>query len=314
MNKMRWVAAWIGLYWALIAWLGELRSDHFLIGGVILLLNYSGRYARRILSFIFPVLLTGIVYDSQRYFSDYLRGRVRVREPYLFDKFLFGIPTSGGVLTPNEWFQLHTHPILDALTGLAYLTFVVIFIATAAYFYFRLAKVGTQQCTPAEIQQERSGMMWSFFWLNFLGYSTYYWYPAAPPWYVALHGLGPADLTALPNVAGCARFDELIGFPVFGQMYARSADVFGAIPSLHIAYPLLTVWYAFRFGALRWFSVGHFLLMCFAAVYLNHHYILDIIWGAVYALVVPYVLVTMRRGFMAKKSTNSATPQFFPLS
>jgi len=50
----------------------------------------------------------------------------------------------------------------------------------------------------------------------------------------------------------------------------------------------MAVYYAFRFGALKKFTVAFYLLMCFSAVYLNHHYILDIIWGSVYAVVVAF--------------------------
>jgi membrane-associated phospholipid phosphatase len=44
------------------------------------------------------------------------------------------------------------------------------------------------------------------------------------------------------------------------------------------------VYYAFRFGTLRAFSTVFYFFMCFSAVYLNHHYILDVIWGSVYAI------------------------------
>jgi membrane-associated phospholipid phosphatase len=53
-----------------------------------------------------------------------------------------------------------------------------------------------------------------------------------------------------------------------------------------VAYPLQAVFYAFRYGALRGFTLLFYLVMCFSAVYLNHHYILDILWGSVYALLV----------------------------
>ena len=118
--------------------------------------------------------------------------------------------------------------------------------------------------------------MWAFFFVNILGYSTYYWYAAAPPWYVASYGLGPADLSVQASAAGCLRFDELLGTHFFTGMYGRAADVFGAVPSLHVAYPLQSVYYAFRYGSLRIFSILFYLSMCFSAVYLNHHYIIDI--------------------------------------
>lgn len=103
-----------------------------------------------------------------------------------------------------------------------------------------------------------------------------------------MYGLGPAKLDVLANVAGCGRFDSLIGFPLFAGWYGKSADVHGAIPSLHIAYPLMAVYYAFRFGALKKLTFGFYFLMCFSAVYLNHHYLLDIIWGSIYAIVVAF--------------------------
>ena len=73
---------------------------------------------------------------------------------------------------------------------------------------------------------------------------------------------------------------------MFAEFYGRSVDPCGAIPSLHVAYPLLAVYYAFQFGAGRALSVAVFLITCFSAVYLNHHYVIDLIAGSAYALVV----------------------------
>ena len=139
-----------------------------------------------------------------------------------------------------------------------------------------------------EIAKRAPRVNWAFYWLNVIGYTTYYWYPAAPPWYVSIYGLGPANLAARPNPAGAIRFDQVLGTHFFSEMYGRSADVFGAIPSLHIAYPLLAVYYAFQFGSMRAFSVFFYVIMCFSAVYLNHHYILDILWGSTYALLIAF--------------------------
>jgi membrane-associated phospholipid phosphatase len=133
-------------------------------------------------------------------------------------------------------------------------------------------------------------MMWAFFWVNIIGYSTYYWYAAAPPWYVAKYGLGPANLSVRPSQAGCVRFDHMLGTHFFSDFYGKSADVFGAIPSLHISYPLIAAIFAFRFGALRIPTVAFWLLMCFSAIYLDHHFVLDILWGTVYSIIIAAVL------------------------
>jgi hypothetical protein len=267
--------AWIAGYWGVLAFLGGLNGDTWAIGGGILLLSYAGEKPRAFLKAILPMLITVMIYDSMRYYSDLIRDPyIRVREPYDFDKRFFGISTSQGILTPNEWWQIHTHWTLDLLTGFFYLAFVAIFMGMGVYYRF---------WGGPEAARSSERMMWAFFWTNMLGYSTYYWYPAAPPWYVAAHGLGPADLSVGASAAGCLRFDELLGTQFFTGMYGKSADVFGAIPSLHVAYPLLAMLHAFELRSLRIFGTFFYLVMCFAAVYLNHHYILDVIWGTAYA-------------------------------
>jgi membrane-associated phospholipid phosphatase len=159
--------------------------------------------------------------------------------------------------------------------------FFALFIVIAAYFQFSAA-----WRLPPAAGRVRYAPSWAFFWVNMLGYSTYYWYPAAPPWYVATYGFGPPRMDVAASAAGGVRFDQILGTHFFTAMYGRAADVFGAIPSLHVAYPLLAVYFAHRFGALRTLCWGFYVVMCFSAVYLNHHYVLDVIWGSAYALLV----------------------------
>jgi membrane-associated phospholipid phosphatase len=284
------VAGW----WLALRAMGGLNSDHLTLGAAILALAYLGRATESLLKLFLPAILTVIIYDSMRWYSDLIRASyIRVQEPYHFDQFFFGITTPEGILTPNEWFQKNTHWFLDLITGFFYIAFVGIFMLIGVYFRFllpRLAAKARDGLSPDWIRSRAQSMFWAFFWLNMLGYSTYYWYPAAPPWYVSLYGLGPANLSALPNPAGCLRFDQLLGTHLFTDMYGKSADVFGAVPSLHVAYPLLTVLFAFELRSLRAFAMFFYLMMCFSAVYLNHHYILDLIWGSAYTVLVYVVM------------------------
>lgn len=278
------------LYWGLLSSLNGLRDDLVVCSLLPVILFYLGPSVRPFYQFLLPLFLVSILYDSQRYFADTIRGPIHVTEPYEFDKTFFGVKTEAGILTPNEWWQKHTHPLLDFFTGLAYIIFIPVYIFVAGLFRFWFSRVGTKFAHPRSLLLRSPQIMWGFLWVNLLGWSTYYWYAASPPWYVELYGFGPARTDVLANLAGCARFDQLIGMPFFENWYGRSADVHGAIPSLHIAYPLMSVYYAFRFGALRLFTTAFFLLMCFSAVYLNHHYILDILWGSAYALLVSFAL------------------------
>ncbi len=98
------------------------------------------------------------------------------------------------------------------------------------------------------------------------------------------YGLGPAILSAAPEAAGAARFDALLGVRWFAGYYGRNANVFGAIPSLHVGQTFLAVLYAWQFRSLRGFTTGFWLLVFFASVYLNHHYVIDGLVGMVFAL------------------------------
>src|SRR5262245_25999080 len=102
--------------WLSLWKLGGLRGDHFFLGFGVLILGYGGRRANELFKFLLPLILTAIVYDTQRYYADAIRGRIRVSEPYFFDLKFFGIHTPQGIKTPNEWLQLHTHPALDFIT------------------------------------------------------------------------------------------------------------------------------------------------------------------------------------------------------
>lgn len=266
-------------YWALYAFHSGLLAEHFFLGVLALALAYSPLQFSKWKSLFLPLVFTVIVYDSQRLYSDFLRGPIHVLEPYTFDLNVFGISDSGSLFTPNEWLQKRTTPFLDFFTGFAYLFFIPEFFLVAGYFLF------SKHEKTIRLARE---MTWGFFWLNVLGYSTYYWYAAAPPWYVSDYGLVLADLNVRANLAGCARFDEILGIPIFKTWYGNSADVFGSIPSLHVAYPFLALIYSFKVRRLRVWSTFFYLWVAFAAVYLNHHYILDVLWGTAYAALIGF--------------------------
>lgn len=280
---------WAGtiVYWVVLGMLNSLRPEHFALAILMAALAYGGRTASKVLTFLFPVYLTGVVYDSQRFYSDYIRGEIHVAFPYEFDKRVFGITYQGVRLTPNEFLQHFIHPALDLVTGFFYLFFIAIYVATSAYQTFWLPTHAKDPVIRRQSSRFAPYTSWAFFHVNWIGYTTYYWFPAAPPWYVTLHGTGePAKLDTLPNPAGAIRFDEILGTHFFTGMYGRSADVFGAIPSLHVAYPLMAFFFALQIGNLRVFTLLFYLIMCFSAVYLNHHYVIDILWGSAYTVIV----------------------------
>jgi len=292
--RRRLLAPAVGLgYIALIALLGGLRSDHVFVG-LLGLLDLYNEKTRLFLREFLPFIATGAIYDSMRYFYwPAIAGRVHVAEPYLLERSWFGI----GGRTPNEWFLEHHWPALDLACGFAYLVYVGEYLTVAVLFFLlrRFEPVRT--------------LAWGFLVVNLLGFATYFIYPAAPPWYVAEYGFGPARLDVHSAPAAASRFDELLGTHFFDQIYGRGIDVYGAIPSLHVAYPLMAAWVLFRHRELRWAripAVLFFLLMCLSAVYLQHHYVIDVQLGIAYAIVA-LVLVARVPALFAHRSAARAS-------
>jgi hypothetical protein len=278
-------AVGVFLYWATVLGLGGFRADHLAVGVLVLALAYGlGARGRWIGALLLPIVLTGVAYDAQRYLHRVVRGTVRVAEPYLWEKSLFGIPGPQGVQTLNEWFRARPVPSLDVVTGVVYLGFIPIFILTVFYFAQVGAKHGTTSRSAAYVEHRVLRMPWSLFWVSCAAFLTHALIPTAPPWYVAEFGLGPALLDTPPDPAGAARFDTALGGSYFSSFYGKSVNTFGAVPSLHVAWPALAVYWSFRFGALRIASVVFLVLLCVAAVYLDHHYIVDVVAGVAYAL------------------------------
>src|SRR3954467_11681129 len=92
----------------------------------------------------------------------------------------------------------------------------------------------------------------AFLVVNVLGFITYFVYPVAPPWYVAQYGLGPARVDIHPDAAAAAPLAQFLGPPFFDEMCGGGGGVYGPLPSLHVAYPLVAIAAAFREPLLRW--------------------------------------------------------------
>jgi hypothetical protein len=284
MKRRLWPIALGVAYIAAIYFFGGLKARHVMMGSLCLLDAYNER-TRSFLKYFFPFMFTGIVYDSMRYYYWWgIEGHIHVVEPYNWEKALFGISSGGKVLTPNEFFDLHRFTIADFFCGLAYLIFVGWYLGAGFLLYFfRRYKVLT-------------ALGWTFFLVNVMGFATYYIYPAAPPWYVTMYGFGPAKMFISATPSAASRFDALLGTHFFDAMYGNSVDVYGAFPSLHVAYPLLVAWSALVTRRFRAPAVAFYFLMCFSAIYLQHHYILDIILGTLYSLFALLVVRTIQEG------------------
>lgn len=252
------------------------RSEHILLCATFLLLFIPCQSSRKLVVALLPFFIFGISYDWMNLLPNYEVNPVDVEGLYTTEKRLFGITVAEGtVLTPNEYFALHHCSVMDFMSGIFYLCWVPLPIIFGIWLYFK--------------GERRAYLHFAivFLLVNLIGFAFYYIHPAAPPWYVAMHGMEAIPGTP-GEVAGLGRFDEMTGLNIFHLLYSRNANVFAALPSLHSAYTLVALIYAIRFKAPRlWIillavvTLGIWL----TAVYSSHHYIIDVMCGIICALV-----------------------------
>lgn len=251
------------------------RPEHIVLALLIAALFFAAPASRRLIVALAPFFIFGISYDWMNLCPNYKVNPVDVAGLYNAEKLLFGIPTDRwGILTPNEFFALHTSPVMDFLAGVFYLCWVPVPVLFGLWLYFKGERTAYLHFAVV------------FLLVNLLGFAVYYIHPAAPPWYVALHGFEAVPGTP-GDVAGLGAFDRMTGLGIFDGLYARNSNVFAAVPSLHSAYTLVAFIYAMR-SRVGWvwrtllavITLGIWL----TAVYTSHHYIIDVTGGILCAV------------------------------
>jgi len=213
-----------------------------------------------------PFLGVAVLFENFALLARF-RGSIHVGDLYRAELRLFGVEGQ----TLPEYFAAHNHPLIDVLAGIGYAGYLPVVILAAVVLFFT--------DTP---QMQR--LSWAFFVAYAIGFVIWIAYPAAPPWYVMDHGLGPVKLDVPASAAGALRVDQLLGVDLFSNIYARNTNTFGAMPSLHVATPAVAALVTWKRGG-AWRLLAPFTaLVAFAAVYLSHHYLLDVIAGFMVAV------------------------------
>ncbi len=250
------------------------RPEQIFIPGLFTVLYAGTKGTRNFVLGLMPFIVFWVLFDYMKAFPNYRYNSVHIGDLYELEKKLFGIVSGGQRMTMNEYWELHHVKFLDVITGFFYLCWMPVPISFAAYLFYKQRRVALEFCL-------------TFLLVNFVGFVGYYGFPAAPPWYVHYHGLA-FDPHTPGNVAGLARFDNFFGVSIFHGLYAKSSNVFAAMPSLHASYALVSVYYGLRYKVGR--GLNAFLILValgtwFAAVYTNHHYLLDVLAGIAGALI-----------------------------
>ncbi|WP_018622714.1 phosphatase PAP2 family protein [Spirosoma luteum] len=248
------------------------KPDQLFLIALVNGLYYASTPTRKFIIGFSIFLVYWIIFDYMKAFPNYQYAFVHIESLYSLEKTLFGISDGQSILTPNEYWLAHRTPFLDILTGVLYLTWIPIPLLFGTYLFFR----NRPAFFPFAL---------TFVLVNFLGFVVYYLYPAAPPWYVQLYGFTFHEHTP-GNTAGLANFDRLVGVPIFAGIYAKSSNVFAAMPSLHSSYPVIVLYYGLknRLGLVNVFFALVMAGIWFSAVYNSHHYVLDVTGGLLSAL------------------------------
>lgn len=124
--------------------------------------------------------------------------------------------------------------------------------------------------------------------LSYGAFFTYIAFPAMPPWMASQQGLIPEVSKVMDNVF--ASFAQPISLPSVYK--AVGANLVAAVPSLHAAYPALTLLFLVRkYKRKGLFFLPYVLGIWFSIVYFGEHYVFDIVVGVIYAILV-FILVT----------------------
>lgn len=254
---------------------GRVGGVHWLYLGAIAGLYFFRSWTRSFVVICLPMVVYATMYDFFAFIPFDSLLPIRVSEPYQLDKLLFGISNGSQVLLLHEFiFQKLANPFLDVVSGVFYFLHIPVFLALVLYFWQKYSSSLAQKFTLG------------FLVINLLAFSTYFLYPAAAPWYVTKFGFAQ-PLHPIPgDPAGLIRFEHIFGLHLFSENYGISPVVFGAIPSMHAGFATLGWLFSWKTSRTTVALMSVYISgMYFSALYLQHHYLLDVIIGIAYAII-----------------------------
>jgi membrane-associated phospholipid phosphatase len=244
-----------------IAVLGRFPSTK-LIMAVFMAVMVWRKTTRSFLLDLAPFLLLVLSYDSLRSFADdFSPSDIHVTDIIHAERVLFAGHLPNVVLQHNLWGHFYT-PVLDVIANFFYLFHFLNPLILALLLWTR-----------------RRPMYWAYVIalvvLSYSAFVTYLLFPAAPPWWATWHGYMNSEPVTLDH------------FVVSMETVLKSPNPVAAVPSLHAAYPTLIALVSIRAWGKKaaWVILLPF-AVAFSTVYLGHHYVIDALLGAGYALVV----------------------------
>lgn len=147
--------------------------------------------------------------------------------------------------------------------------------------------------------------------LSYLGFLTYLFFPDMPPWMASDQGIIPQ----VYNVFG-ATFATFVHSSHLPSVYNFfDPDPVAAMPSLHAAYPFLVYLFMVKiFGKKGHLFLIYVAILTFAIIYTGNHYVIDALFGYLYAYVsfvgVEYIWKKVAAKLAARKQKPAEAPAF----
>jgi membrane-associated phospholipid phosphatase len=234
------------------------------------------------------------LYDLTRGIADTLGRPIHVTQPLAAETWLF----HGTV--PSAWLQQHFYTPdnlhwYDTVAALIYTSHFFVVWIVAAVLYAR--------SRDAWAPWARRILL-----LSYAGLLTYMVYPAAPPWYAASQGLIPGAATQQFVIHGLNPLGLRFAGALFPEGQAAPNAV-AAMPSLHAAFTAMLM--AYVWPRMRWWGrtlmVVYTLAMALTLVYGGEHYVVDILLGYAYVVIV-LVAATQWERWRARRRLRNALP------
>jgi membrane-associated phospholipid phosphatase len=226
-------------------------------------------YGRALVDWL-PFTAVLIAYDYSRGVADALGMPLHVADVAAVDRFAFGqVPT---VWLQNHFFDPGSPHWYDAVATLVYASHFLATPIMAAILWIRDRAVWVRFARRVIA-------------LAVAGLATYILFPAAPPWYAAQVGVIEPVMRASGRGWYWLHINHAGNLLDEGQ---RASNDVAAMPSLHAAYATiiaLFVIHATR-SRWRWLMVAYPAIMGLALVYTAEHYVIDIVLGVVFAVIV----------------------------
>lgn len=120
----------------------------------------------------------------------------------------------------------------------------------------------------------------------YLALALFFLWPSMGPFFTCLGHFShfPPSLTTFTSQQGAIWKAKLLASP-YRKFSRVDTDYFIAFPCLHIAQPIVTLWFLRRWRRMVWFLVAYDVLLIPAILFLEWHYIVDLLGGVLVAIV-----------------------------